>query len=326
MKEYNKPPLTYKQQIELLKSRGLMFENIEQEAKAEMRLMTISYYRLSGYMIPFRKRTGGGVTDEFRYGTTWNQVYSLYKFDRKLRILVFDAIEKIEVAVRCQIVYQLSHKYGSHWQDDPSIFQIKRKTLSNGNIETIDVFKEIQDHIKDQLGKKYPEVFIEHYKNTYEIPKNPPSWMCAETMYFKDLSKICSALKKRSDLTEIANFFGLPPKIFTSWLHTMNYVRNICAHHARLWNREINIEPALLEFVPKFAKGLIWLSNPQTENRRKLYYFLATTNYLLQTVNPESTFTHRLKELFVEFPDVHLGAMGFSENWSKEFLWQKTTK
>ncbi len=316
MKQYNKPPLTYRQQVELLKSRGLIFESAEQEAKAEMRLMTISYYRLSGYMIPFKKKSGGCIADDFKFGTTWSQIYSLYKFDRKLRILIFDAIEKIEVAIRCQIVYQLSHKYGSHWQDVPSIFQVRRKVLSDGSIETIDVFSEIQNHIKDQLSKRIPEVFIEHYKNTYESPTNPPSWMCVEVMYFKHLSRICTSLAKRSDLNDIAAFFDLPPKIFTSWLHTMNYVRNLCAHHARLWNREINIEPALLSF----SKRHKWLSNPTSENRRKLYYFIAMINYLLQTVNPDSSFTRRLKELFVEFSEAKKGAMGFPDNWEDEIL------
>lgn len=99
--KYEKPPLTYQQQIELLKSRGLVFDD---ESKAESQLSNVSYYRLSAYMLPFKKNMHGEIVNEFRYGTTWKDVYNLYVFDRKLRLLVFDAIEKIEVAIRCQLI------------------------------------------------------------------------------------------------------------------------------------------------------------------------------------------------------------------------------
>ncbi len=131
--KYDKPPKTYQEQIALLKERGVIFDD---EKKAEHQLAAISYYRLSAYMFPFKKNVGGHIVDEFRYGTTWKDIYNLYVFDRKLRLLVFDAIEKIEVAVRCQIVYQLSHRYGSHWQDNPDIFkEPQNRVLSDGTTD-----------------------------------------------------------------------------------------------------------------------------------------------------------------------------------------------
>ncbi len=74
-------------------------------------------------------------------------------------------------------------------------------------------------------------------------------------MYFNHLSQICNNLKQRSDITGIAKWFGLPPETFTSWLHSVNYVRNICAHHARLWNRDMNIVPMKLGF----SKTNVWI-------------------------------------------------------------------
>ena len=99
--KFEKLPLTYKEQIALLKKRGVI---VEDEDKAECQLMNVSYYRLSAYMFPFKKNVGGRIIDEFRYGTKWRDIYRLYVFDRKLRLLVFDAIEKIEVAIRTQMV------------------------------------------------------------------------------------------------------------------------------------------------------------------------------------------------------------------------------
>lgn len=269
-------------------------------------------------MFPFKKNVGGHIVDEFRYGTTWKDIYNLYVFDRKLRLLVFDAIEKIEVAVRCQIVYQLSQRYGSHWQDNPEIFKAPQyRVVSGGSIRTIDVFHEIQEHIAEQLHSNKAEIFIKHYVRTYNEPINPPSWMSVEIMYFNHLSRICNYLKNRSDVVGIASYFHLPPDTFNSWLHTINYVRNICAHHARLWNRDFNIVPEKLNF----SKTRIWISNPETAQRSKLYYFLCMLNYILQTINPGTSLKPRLKDLLAEYHP-KLSAMGFPENWETENMWQ----
>lgn len=232
MEKYNKPPLTYKEQVKLLKSRGVNFAD---EQRAERHLANISYYRLSAYMLPYKKKEGKAIIDQFKEGTTWDMIHQLYVFDRKLRLLVFDAIERLEIAIRTQIIYQLSHKYGSHWQDDSSIFNPPiTKTLRDGRTVTFDAYEEIQKHIKDQLHNNKAEVFIQHYRNKYDNPVNPPSWMSVEIMYFNHLSRICTGLKKRADINGIASYFALPPQTFCSWLHTINYIRNICAHHARL--------------------------------------------------------------------------------------------
>lgn len=313
--KYEKPPLTYKQQIDLLKNRGLIFAD---EDKAEYQLSNVNYFRLTAYMYPFRKNLGGKVVDEFRFGTTWKDVYNLYVFDRKLRILVFDAIEKIEVAIRTKMVYILSHRYGSHWQDNQDIYTPCHSiTLNDGARRVIDVYSEIQKHISDQLHNNQAELFIEHYRDNYDEPKNPPSWMCVEVMYFNQLSRICSNLKERKDIVAIAKEFGLPPKEFLSWLHTMNYVRNLCAHHARLWNRDFKIVPAML----KFSKTKEWISNPESVQRSKVYYFLCMINYLLQTVNPNTSFSIRLKELISEYSP-KMASMGFPEKWMEEKIWQ----
>ncbi|MBR5254860.1 MAG: Abi family protein [Bacteroidales bacterium] len=331
MESYNKQPLTYNKQVELLEGRGLIIPNKEE---AEKLLGNISYYRLSAYMLPYKKYSENLVCDiksrkeytireykeEFEDNVTWNTIIQLYGFDRKLRILVFDAIERIEIALRSQIINQLSLKYGSHWQDDLNIFKPPTtKTLRDGKILTIDVFEEIQKHIKEQLNNNKAEVFIQHYKSKYNSPENPPSWMSVEIMYFSHLSRICTGLRNRKDIVGISSYFNLPPDTFCSWLHTINYIRNICAHHSRLWNRDLNIIPEKL----LFSKKLNWITNPQSVRRSKLYYFLCMINYLLQTANPTSPFKQRLIGLLDEYKNViSLESMGFSENWYNEKMWK----
>ena len=314
---YNKPPLTYTEQVELLISRGLL---VSDKKRAERHLSNISYHRLSAYMRTYKQIANGGILDDFIPGTTWDMVYNLYVFDRKLRLLVFDAIERLEVAIRTQIIYQLSHKYGSHWQDDKNIFNSPETiTLRDGRKVVKDVYVDIQRHIKEQLNNNKAEEFIQHYCRKYDSPENPPSWMSVEVMYFNHLSRICTELKNRSDKTEIAKYFFLPPDIFCSWLHTINYVRNICAHHARLWNRGLDITPKVL----KFSRVRVWISKPDTVETSRIYYFLCMLNYLLQTINPTSTFKQRLKALLEEYSEiVSTDAMGFPHDWVNEKIWE----
>lgn len=237
MKTYKKKPLLYSEQLSLWESRGLI---IDDEARAEKFLTQINYYRLSAYALPFQK-----VKDQFDTGITFNHVLSLYLFDRELRLLVFDAIERIEIAIRTQMIYILAHKYSdSHWQDNAAVFKPAIINPRTGN--TIDIYADTQSIIKKHLDAKHPEVFVKHYKTAYNNPQNPPSWMSMELLTIGELSRLYTALKDNPDKESIAEYFGLHHTVFTSWLHTLVYIRNICAHHSRLWNREFAIKPFVL--------------------------------------------------------------------------------
>lgn len=147
--EYNKPPKTYLQQVELWQSRGLI---IEDPARAIRYLTNISYYRLSAYAIPFQNKK-----DVFNKGTAFAEVLNLYLFDRELRLLVFNAIERLEVSFRARMVYELSHKYGSHWQDNAKIYKDPHRIENRRTREffTVDIFSEVQDMISRSTKEKY---------------------------------------------------------------------------------------------------------------------------------------------------------------------------
>lgn len=318
MIEYTKEALTFDQQVAKLESRGLVF--IDKE-NAKRHLSNISYYRMSAYMLPFKKRdVSGKPTDQFIAGTKWEDVYDLYKFDRRLRLLVFDAIERIEIALRTQVIYQLSLKYGAHWHDDVSLFKDPQYNPKTG--KTYHVFHDIQEHINEQLHANKKAVFIEHYLNTYNEPPTPPSWMSIELLYFSELSKICKYLKNRKDRTDISKAFGIcDDSIFCSWLHTLNYLRNICAHHARLWNIDVDVVPS--KFYNKDL-GYVWLEKAEVDTAQstKMYYSLCLILFLLQTVNPNTSFRTRFKELLMKYPVVNVGYMGFPKDWESHPLWK----
>lgn len=318
MRVYDKQPKTFDEQISVLEGKGLI---VRDRDRARRHLSNVSYYRMSAYMLPFKKRGADGLPlDKFIEGTAWDDVYNLYKFDRKLRLLVFDAIERIEIALRTQIIYQLSHKYGAHWQDRKELFVPAKTNPKTGRV--FDVFSDIQQHINEQLTANKKAVFIEHYLNTYDNPPTPPCWMSVELLYFSELSKICQNLKSRKDRTDIASAFGVADEnIFCSWLHTLNYLRNICAHHARLWNIEIDVVPK--KYINKNSR-YIWLSIDEVHSAQssRLYYSLCLILYFLQTVNPHTKFRQHFKGLLEQYPGINVGHMGFPKDWENHKLWK----
>jgi abortive infection bacteriophage resistance protein len=310
---YTKQALTFKDQIALLKNRGL---TIADEAKAEAYLQEISYYRLSAYFLPYQK-----VKDQFNTTTNFEQIIATYSFDRELRLLLFDCIERIEVAIRTQFIYAMSTFYSnSHWQDDRSLFVAPFKNKVG---KTIDPYTDFQNIISRAKTARRPEVFIKHYTSNYSSPKNPPSWMCLELLTMGELSHIYRGLKHNRDRKRIAAFFDLHPTVFSSWIHSITYVRNLCAHHSRLWNRDLAIEPEkLLKPVGP------WL-DLQFSNNKRVFYFISAMKYLLLRANPSNRLKDKLIALFKKYPTVpyqYLGipseASGKILNWEEQELWQ----
>jgi len=312
-KVYNKTPLSFQHQLSQLENRGL---TISDKDKAFAYLQEISYYRLSAYFLPYQK-----VKDDFNPGTTFKQIIETYTFDRELRLLVFDCIERIEVAIRTQMIYTMAMQYqDSHWQDNRSLF-ISPYYNKIGNL--IDPFTDFQAIISKSKTARTPEVFIKHYTDNYHTPANPPSWMCLELLTIGELSHLFIGLKNNSDKKRVADFFEVHSTVFTSWLHTLTYVRNICAHHSRLWNRDLAIEPErLLKPVGK------WI-NPPFQNNKRMFYFICVLKYMLLRANPNNSLKDKLEALFLKHPNVPVKFMGIPSdgkgnllNWQNEPLWK----
>lgn len=312
-KTYNKAPLTFQDQLTLLKKRNLV---IDDEPKAINYLSEISYYRLSAYYLPYQK-----TKDTFNQGTSFKQIIDTYSFDRELRLLVFDCIERIEIAIRTQMVYCMATHYNdSHWHDIKNLFIIPFYNKI-GNL--VDPYSDFQSIISKAKTARTPEVFIKHYVDNYNSPSNPPAWMCLELLTMGELSHLYRGLKNNSDKKRIADFFDVHPTVFVSWLHTLTYVRNICAHHSRLWNRDLAIEPEkLLKPVGN------WISKP-FENNKRMFYFICVLKYLITRANPTNSLKNKLEILFKKYPTVPIQYLGIPSDgkgnrldWANENIWK----
>lgn len=311
-RQYTKPPLSFEEQVNTWISRGLQ---VSDKLRAQSYLSHISYYRLSAYCIPFQSKK-----DKFNVNTTFDDVLNLYMFDRELRLLILDAIERIEIGIRTQIIYQLAHKYGSHWHDESSIF--KKPYYKKGG-KLVEPFNSLQDYLDKEYKSSDPEVFIKHYFDNYHTPPFPPSWMAIELLTIGNLSRLYSNLKRDSDKKMISNVFGLYFPVFESWLHSVTHLRNLCAHHCRVWNREYRITPSILN-SPKYN----WVNSQFNINNRTFYY-INVLKYFLNIINPNNSFKNKLSNLFEKYSNVEIKYLGIPTDiddkiidWKSQPLWK----
>lgn len=300
--KFNKPPLSLPQQLAKWQTRGLV---IPEANRAAHYLRYIGYYRLSAYALPFQQLS---LPDKaFRAGTTFDDILGLYVFDRELRLVVMDAIERIEVAFRICLVNEMSVRHGPHWFMEAKHFYPRFK-----HHELLD---KIDKELRIPPGSTRPsnvhhEVFINHYYSKYTDPYLPPSWMIAEALPLGVWSRVYENLRGATERKAVAAGFQVDEQVLHSWLHALTYLRNLCAHHARLWNRQFVIKPVIAKKHAAFLKA----------NDR--FYAMAVVMWeLLRLVAPQSHWHRRLSDLFGQFNAVNPGAMGFPANWREQAFW-----
>lgn len=286
-------------QITRLKQQGL---RLNDEKKVAHYLSNISYYRLRAYTYPFQNNAD--PNHPFTSDVDFDDIINIYVFDRRLRLLVFNALEKIEIALRTKIIYEFSLTNGSHWHENADMY--RNRTYFEKNIDAL--YEEID---------RSSETFIEHYKNKYSSPTYPPAWMSLEVISMGLLSKLYSNLNNSEEKKKVAKELGLPkPFILESWMHAFSGLRNICAHHSRLWNRRFTIIPILpYNTVNPFIQNFKIKKN-------KLYAQLCCINYITRIISPNSSFVSDLKVLLQTCDLVDCKEMGFPNNWEEETIWK----
>ncbi len=294
---YNKPALHIREQIDLLEARGL---TIDDKKKAENYLSNIGYYRLRAYTYPFQDNDN--PDHPFKESVSFEQIVDRYIFDRKLRVLLLDALEKIEVSLRTQIIYNFSIEFGPFWYTDRKHFT--DETFHERNL------KKLRDTLKNSS-----EVFIKHYKKTYSSPVDPPAWMSFEVCSLGLLSKFFANTRKGEVKRAITRYYDLKSEdVLVNWFTCLTFLRNVCAHHGRVFNRRFS----KLRIPKKSSVN----SNPwQNATKFKLYSYLCVVVFLLDVISPQHNFRASLRALLHRFDEIEPHAMGFPSNWkSADYL------
>lgn len=307
--KYSKPALSIDDQLAKLVSNGLL---VTDPPRAKHCLVGIGYYRLSAYAYPLREPSN---RRRFKTGSTFEQIIRLYEFDRELRLLVNDAVERCEIAIRSQIVNVTAMELGSHWFLDPKNFRPGYRMMNlHGKMEEAVGIRANPATGRKTYPTKHSETFISHYYTKYGDPTLPPIWMTAEMLSFGVLSRLYSCFVDPKIQQDIATPFGIHPNVFQQWLQSLSYLRNLCAHHSRLWNRVFSVPPK----IAKKHKGLI--SHPDR------FYACAVVLFdLLKSIQGGDRWALRLDNLLTDYPEIDPAAMGFPINWKTESFWKLPT-
>ena len=314
MAVFDKPHLSVADQIELLQARGL---EITDPAKTRAALQRIGYYRLAEYWHPMRRTTTGRnargktetiVLDAFKPGARFADVLDLYVFDKRLRLLMLDAIERVEIALRVDCAHRLGAR-------DPYLHRDWR-ALDPAFVQ--------KDHAiwlsrVDAAAAKSRGDLIAEFLQAYDPPL--PLWVSIECWDFGMLSYFVGGLRT-PDKTAMAAHWGLPRRdLLTSWIRAINNLRNICAHYGRLWNRVLVDMPS----PPKIGESplLDHLARRDSPQNR-LYSVAAALQWFLRSSNPRSSWPTRLAAHFATFPTSSVldrRATGFPTDWDALPLW-----
>lgn len=320
MEPYTKPFLPIEQQLDLIESRGM---DIGDRTYAADCLKNIGYYRLSGYWYPLREssvveneygKSVRVVGDTYRTGVTFKQVVDVYTYDKHLRLLMLDVLERIEIALRTDVTLQMG-QYGPWAYRDGEVLDQRFVT------EVDPGFKESSfDFLVrrfDRMVEKSSSTFVTHFRAKYSDPL--PIWAAVELWDFGMLSVFISGMKY-SDQRDVASRYGVKPEIFPSWVRTLADVRNICAHHSRLWNRTLVSQPRTagieVEELQHLNEGFA---------REKIYSAVAIARHMQHVLNPTSTWADSiisLNESFPSAPGIAFKQMGYPEDWLELDLWK----
>jgi len=297
----SKPARTIAEQLQLLKDRGMLIRN----EKATLHFLSnISYYRLKGYWWDMQSDR---INHVFQDNTYFEDVIIRYNFDRQLRLILFDAIERTEIALRTKMIYFLSLANGPLWYLNPSLFVNLTK------------FQENSDHLKREF-RYSQEIFIKDHKRRF-ASTDAEAWKIMEIASIGTLSKFYKNLKHQlPEKSAIANEMGLNlHSELSSWLEAIVYVRNIIAHHSRLWSRNMVKQPVYTLNNPTGR----WFTNLLLPvQKKKPFLIISTMVYLCNKVSPDHHIKSRILALIHNNPDVPIYKLGFLNNWENQPLWK----
>lgn len=315
-----KPWNSFAEQLALLKGRGLLVDN---ESAALDYLERIGYYRLSGYWYSFRElelvqKPDGKIVhkrkSQFIKNSHFEDAVKLYVFDKKLRLLALDALERIELAVRVDIAHLLGQQ-DVHAQEKVDLFHghFSKQLINKGNNAGKTQHQLWLERYQHMLFRSRRVPFVEHYQNKYG---KLPIWVSIEIWDFGLMSKLYAGMKP-NDKNIIARKYGANNgKAFAGWLRSLNFIRNVSAHHSRLWNINILERAALIQDD----------DNWKNLNNARAFYYFCIMKKLMDIICPNSSWGDRFAELLESFPEVSsksvsMADFGLIEEWKDWDLW-----
>ena len=279
------PALSIDDQVENLEKLGLI---IQDKNRAKEILNTISYYRLI-------KAYGAGLKEknsDFNGQTSFDDILSLYHFNSQFRQILFSQIEKIEVTFRCRLANYLCETYGVLFYNEPDLFENKQH------------YESFISGIYDDIARNRQSPVVKNFQNNY-IDGQIPFYALVEILSFGAISKLYKNLAP-SDKKAIAKSYNIGWVYLESWMESIAYVRNICAHYGRLYNIR-------LDKTPKLSKE----AKAKNISNIRIFGIIYCISLILPKDLEWLDFIETIDNLLMKYANVDKNTMGFPDNWQE---------
>lgn len=284
-----KPALSYGEQVRRMRDRGLV---IEDEDEAVAWLSDMNYYRLRGYWITLER---DGM---FLPGTTLSDIREIYRLDQGLRLWLWHAIGPIEIKARTSFAYHLGRACGPLAHMTPGLF------FNDG------AHARSMSRYKKELSRAERDGVpcVVHNLHKYG---DLPVWAAVEIMSMGTVSQLYGNLSDRASYPDgmtvaraIARDFDIKPFLLKSWLRHLTYIRNLCGHHSRIYNRVMTTRATLLRSDSRY-------------DGPKAFPTIITLKRMYERLWPDewNQMNIQLTRLVDEHLSVPLESMGFPDDW-----------
>lgn len=305
MTPYAKTPKTNEEIADILEVRGLAFDRGELLAF----LSRVGYYRLKGYLVPFRKPQDVCFQDKTEFAT----VRAIYEFDASLRSMLSEGLATVEVAVRALLI-----RY--HLEVNPDPFAYTTAAGLPGLKPK--AYAELMKHIGDAVAKAKMEPFMKHLAVEHGITSNPPLWTMMEVVPFGSLVCYFQGLPDPAK-QKVANTFYVTPSVLVGFLNALRRMRNVCAHHARLWNRKtgsmVSRKIGQREELKPLDEAFIAYGDPAIDS---VFVLMSVVRYLVSVIHPNSAWLAKSRTQVEAATPFVLRGMGFPVDWQELALWK----
>jgi abortive infection bacteriophage resistance protein len=316
---YNKPYMSAAELCDKLVAQGITVADRDFAARV---LKRCSYYRFKAYLLPFSESSS--PPRRYQAGTTFEQCYALYQFDEALRNLVFDVVGKVEVGIRSGFEEWMTKQTDNRfWYLDSALFK------ENG--EQVKTVSRVRDMFKDSK-----EQFAEHYRSKYYnnycpfFRDLPPGWVAIELMTFGNVSKLMRSLQSDQVNALKMNRFAKTLNVekyqtLCAWVDAIHQVRNHCAHHSRLFNRNLPAPTGIKRILSPDVALVRTRPDPtkrEEDQLNRLYTVLAAVQQLYNGLGYDAPLGPVLVDLFERYPVAKrfMPSMGFPADWENEPL------
>ena len=311
-----KPFLTYSDMVKLLTHRGM---HINDQSRAQRKLAQIGYYRLSGFWYPAREFKMNGLRrelcpvagkplrlDTFQKATSFDAILDLYQFDKQLRMLMLDAVERLEVHLKTIVAHEVGYHDPMAYTNAKFILQKWTHPYTDSRGRQRNKWAEWSSKQLSHLARSREDCIQWHLR----AAKSIPVWVAAEAWDFGDLSEFFELLTSRYQNLILARLGLDNAKMLSRWMQQISHLRNRCAHHTRIWN-QASANPLSVPSGPYFeALGL------EQHALKRLYGLIAIIWFLLQKIAPASTWINDIADLIDRrpiMPGCTFKAMGFAD-------------